>query len=232
MAGDPHPPPTFIAGARALDFLNSIATQLDTRVEWLTSGEDLLHWLGAAGLVPPEVLGSVRSTARPGELDAVASRARALREWFRDFVQRYKGKRLRSEALKELAPLNRILERDQEYGQIVRREREGGAHSALVWRSARRWSSPDSLLLPIARSMAELVSDEDFSCIKACEGPTCTLLFLDRTRRQAKRWCSMAVCGNRAKQAAHRERERRPHTSSSALRPSLVSERRAKRPLK
>jgi predicted RNA-binding Zn ribbon-like protein len=57
--------------------------------------------------------------------------------------------------------------------------------------------------------MADLVSNEDFSCIRACEGPTCTLVFLDRTHGRARRWCSMASCGNRAKQAAHRQRERR-----------------------
>jgi predicted RNA-binding Zn ribbon-like protein len=31
-------------------------------------------------------------------------------------------------------------------------------------------------------------------------------VFVDRTRRRARRWCSMAICGNRAKQAAHRSR--------------------------
>ncbi|MGO9268383.1 MAG: CGNR zinc finger domain-containing protein [Candidatus Binataceae bacterium] len=30
-------------------------------------------------------------------------------------------------------------------------------------------------------------------------------MFLDRTKAHARRWCSMAVCGNRAK-AAHRSR--------------------------
>ncbi len=36
--------------------------------------------------------------------------------------------------------------------------------------------------------------------------PKATLVFADRTRRRARRWCSMAICGNRAKQAAHRKR--------------------------
>jgi predicted RNA-binding Zn ribbon-like protein len=70
----------------------------------------------------------------------------------------------------------------------------------------RRWHSPETLLLPIAEVMAQLVCTEDFSHVKACEGPTCTLLFADRTRGHARRWCSMALCGNRAKQAAHRHR--------------------------
>jgi predicted RNA-binding Zn ribbon-like protein len=206
-----RPAPFFIADATALDFLNSIATPVDTTFEWLESGDDLLEWLETAHLVPPEILSSMRRTALPGELDAVAAQARSLREWFRGFVQQHKSKRLRPEALKELAPLNRILERDQEFGQIVKRERgqEGATESGLIWRPVRRWQSPDSLLQPIARSMAELVSNDDFSYIKACEGATCTLLFIDRTHGRARRWCSMAMCGNRAKQAAHRKRERR-----------------------
>jgi predicted RNA-binding Zn ribbon-like protein len=206
---DPRPAPFFIADAVALDFLNSIATPVDTPVEWLVSGEDLLHWLQAAQLVPPEVLTSMRRTVVPGELDAVAAQARALREWFRSFVHQHKGKRLRADVLKELAPLNAVLERDQEFGQLVRRERSADTEtqSGLVWRPARRWQNPDSLLLPLAKAMAQLVSDNDFSYVKACEGPTCTLVFLDRTHGRARRWCSMAVCGNRAKQAAHRKRQ-------------------------
>jgi predicted RNA-binding Zn ribbon-like protein len=54
--------------------------------------------------------------------------------------------------------------------------------------------------------MAHLVCSEDFSLVKGCEGKVCTLLFLDRTHGRARRWCSMTVCGNRAKQAAHRQR--------------------------
>jgi len=72
----------------------------------------------------------------------------------------------------------------------------------------RRWNSSDALLLPIAEAMARLVCEEDFAHVKACEGPACTLLFADHTRGHARRWCSMALCGNRAKQAAHRLRQK------------------------
>jgi predicted RNA-binding Zn ribbon-like protein len=206
-----RPAAMFVADAPALDFLNSIASSSGTPVEWLDSGENLLDWVQGAQLAPPEVLGQLRRAGVPGELDAVAAQARALREWFRGFVMEHKGRRLRAEALKDLAPLNRILERDLEYGQIVKRERGQDLQtgSALAWKPLRRWQTPDSLLFPIARSMAELVSHDDFTYVRACEGPNCTLLFLDRTHGRVRRWCSMAVCGNRAKQAAHRQRERR-----------------------
>jgi predicted RNA-binding Zn ribbon-like protein len=204
-----RPDAFFIADVLGLDFLNSIATPVDTPVEWLGCGADLLDWLSRAQLVPAQVMTHLRSGALPGDLDAVAARARALREWFRGFVQEHKGKPLRGNVLQQLTPLNQILERDDEYMQIVKRERgDSPGASGLMVKATRRWRSPDTLLIPIATAMASLVSDEDFSYVKACEGPTCTLLFLDRTHGHARRWCSMSACGNRAKQAAHRQRTR------------------------
>ncbi|VIO72809.1 hypothetical protein CI1B_44570 [Bradyrhizobium ivorense] len=213
---DPRPAPILVADSPGLDFLNSLATPVDTEIDWIGSGEDLIAWLLQAGLVTPEAIADMRKAAAPGEFDAVAAQARKLREWFRGFVKAHKGKPLKPKVLQELQPLNRILIRDEGFGQVVSREpgrrKPGGAGeddapvSGLAWRPQRRWRSPDALLFPIAKAMAELVCDEDFRQVKACEGHRCTLMFVDRTRGRARRWCSMAVCGNRAKQAAHRER--------------------------
>jgi predicted RNA-binding Zn ribbon-like protein len=209
-ATDKRPAPYRIADARALDFLNSIATPFDTAVEWIETGQDLLSWLAAAGLIPPSVRAAFQKSAVPGELDAVAAQARALREWFRSFVQTHRGSSLRREVLKELEPLNRVLARDEAFGQIMALDRgHRRAASQFTWRFERRWRSPDTLLLPIASAMADLICEEDFTQVKTCERSPCTLLFIDRTRSRARRWCSMALCGNRAKQAAHRERTRR-----------------------
>src|SRR5262245_8663874 len=103
------PPAMFIADSVGLDFLNSIATPVDEPVEWLGSGEHLLHWLEQAGLVPREVTDAVRRIALPGELDAVAGEARSIREWFRSFVHRHQGRPLEPGALSMLEPLNRLL---------------------------------------------------------------------------------------------------------------------------
>ena len=111
-----RPSPIFIADAKGLDFLNSLATPVDTPVEWLGSGADLLAWLKEAGLVPNEVLKNFNETAGPGELDAVAAQARALREWFRSFVYKHKGKPLKAGALQQLDSLNRVLAREEAFG--------------------------------------------------------------------------------------------------------------------
>ena len=142
----------------------------------------------------------------PGELDKVADQACALREWFRGFVRKHMGRSLAPKALHELGPLNRLLERDEGFGQISRHSDGDGDGDRFELRMMRRWRSPEALLLPIGGAMARFVCEEDFADVKACEGHSCTLVFADRTRRRARRWCSMAICGNRAKQAAHRNR--------------------------
>jgi predicted RNA-binding Zn ribbon-like protein len=202
-------PAIFIADSLGLDFLNSIATPVDTPVDWLDSGDGLLKWLAQAKLVPADVLDELKARAMPGELDSVADQARALREWFRGFVRKHMGRPLTSKALHDLAPINSLLERDEAFRQISRHHHGDG--SRLELRMMRRWRSPESLLLPIGEALATFVCEENFANVKACEGPVCTLLFADRTRRRARRWCSMAVCGNRAKQAAHRGRLKNGH---------------------
>lgn len=193
----------FIADATGLDFLNSIATPVNVTVDWLDDGEGLLDWLAQAGLVPNDVLAAMRGGAMPGELDDLAGRARVLREWFRGFVVAHKGQPLTAASLHQLDSLNALLARDEAFGRLVAHD-----SGAIGFERVRRWTSPESLLLPIGEAMAKLVSEDDFSHVKACEGPACTLLFADHTRGHVRRWCSMAACGNRAKQMAHRQRTR------------------------
>jgi predicted RNA-binding Zn ribbon-like protein len=199
-----RPPAIFIADSLGLDFLNSVATPVDTPIDWLDSGDGLLKWLAQAKLVPVDTLNALKARAMPGELDKIAGQIRALREWFRGFVRKHMGRSLAPKALRELGPLNRVLEREEAFSQVSRPRHAGG--SRLELRVLRRWRSPESLLLPIGEILARFVCDEDFTHVKACEGPSCTLVFADHTRRRARKWCSMAICGNRAKQAAHRTR--------------------------
>ncbi len=218
---DARPPAMFIGGDPSLDFLNSIATPVDTVVEWLTDGDDLINWLQLAQLVPADAVTTARANCLPAELDAVAAQARTLREWFRGFVVAHRGRSLGREVVRELKPLNRILEHDDAYGAIV--AKPAGAtgqrsNSRFELRTLRRWRTPDSLLLPIAQAIANFLTSEDLARVKACEKRPCTLFFLDRTRGQARRWCSMTVCGNRAKQALYRSRIKRHKRSRHVLR--------------
>jgi predicted RNA-binding Zn ribbon-like protein len=206
---DQRSPAIFVGDALGLDFLNSIATPVDTPIDWIDGGDGLLNWLEQAQLAPADAIKHIRAEALPGELDKVADQARSLREWFRGFVRKHKGRPLTAKSLAELEPLNRLLERDDSFKRVVPGPK--GGKEPLQLQTIRRWRTPEALLSPIGEALAQLVCTEDFSDVKACEGPACTLLFADHTRGRTRRWCSMALCGNRAKQAAHRHRLKEQH---------------------
>src|SRR5262245_54224814 len=158
-----RPPAMFVADALGLDFLNSIATPVDTPVDWIEDGDGYLSWLEQARLVPGGVLRDIRRRALPGELDRVAAEARSLREWFRGFVRQRMGRPLEPEALAELKPLNRLLERDETFRRIAPSAGEG---EAFELQTLRRWRHPDALLLPVVEALARFVCSEDFSHVK------------------------------------------------------------------
>ena len=207
-----RPAPFFIGDDLALDFLNSVAAPFGREIDWLAEGGDLIAWLEQARAVPADMAAHFRKAAGSRALEGLAAEARELREWFRDFVRDHAGQPLRERDLRELAPLNTLLARDQSFRQIAiadgGKQNERGRRRGLRWQARRRWDSPKTLLLPIAEAMGDLVCEKDFTMVRKCENPTCTLWFLDVSKAHARRWCSMAVCGNRAKAAAHRARAR------------------------
>ena len=201
-----RPPANFIADSPGLDFLNSIATPVDQPIDWLDSGDGLVAWLAQANLVPTHALNALAERRRPVNWTRSPTKRVSYASGSGASCAKHMGRRLTPEAMRELGPLNALLQRDEMFSRIAVRPDSDG--DRLELQTMRRWRSPESLLLPIGEALARCVCDEDFATIRACEGHRCTLIFADRTRRQGRRWCSMAVCGNRAKQAAHRGRLR------------------------
>ena len=64
-----------------------------------------------------------------------------------------------------------------------------------------------NLLVPIAEDASDLLCDGDLSLVKKCKNTTCILYFYDTTKSHTRSWCRMALCGNRAKAAAHYQRK-------------------------
>ena len=207
MKSDQRSDPFFLADHRALDFLNSVAAPWGEPIEWLGDGGDLIDWLRRASLVEEAVLIRVTKDLPREDLDRAALKARELREWFREFLRQHAGTVLSKAALRALAPLNRLLGTDEAYRQIkLATAVPAGEGAGLHWSTQRRWRSAATLLLPIAEAIGDLVCSPRFTDVKKCE--SCTLWFLDSSQAHSRRWCSMAVCGNRAKAAAMRARRK------------------------
>ncbi len=58
----------------------------------------------------------------------------------------------------------------------------------------------------VALGLFDLMQRSDLDRIRECK--RCTHIFLDHGRGRGRRWCSMARCGNRAKAATFRARQR------------------------
>jgi predicted RNA-binding Zn ribbon-like protein len=58
------------------------------------------------------------------------------------------------------------------------------------------------VLVPVARG----IGDGSWQRVKACRESDCQWASYDRSRNRAGVWCDMAVCGNRTKVRAYRER--------------------------
>jgi predicted RNA-binding Zn ribbon-like protein len=52
------------------------------------------------------------------------------------------------------------------------------------------------------------MADESWERLKACRLDDCQWAFYDHSKNRSRTWCSMKVCGNRAKARAYRERQR------------------------
>ena len=65
---------------------------------------------------------------------------------------------------------------------------------------------PEDLFAPLAHSAATLFAEADRNRIRKCG--QCVLHFYDTSKKGTRRWCSMQLCGNRAKVAAYAARRR------------------------
>ncbi len=66
----------------------------------------------------------------------------------------------------------------------------------------------DHPLGPIVVTAVRLALEGRWDRLKLCDMHTCRYAFYDGSRNRSGRWCSMAVCGNRAKTRAFRDRHR------------------------
>jgi predicted RNA-binding Zn ribbon-like protein len=58
----------------------------------------------------------------------------------------------------------------------------------------------------VAAAIAEAATTGTWARLKCCPGRRCGWAFYDRSASSRSRWCSMQICGARAKMRAYRDR--------------------------
>jgi len=64
------------------------------------------------------------------------------------------------------------------------------------------------LLGEVAAGIARAIADGSWTRLKACEADSCRWVYYDRSPAGRSRWCTMKICGSRAKVRAYRARSR------------------------
>ena len=178
----------FSGGHPALDLTATVKGRLKAApMDRLATATDLGRWLAAAGLAEAK-------TKEAGATEADLVMARALREAIYDLaVAQSSGAPLNANARRRLndcastSTAAAVLEADG---------------------TARLRGDGRALLGHVARRAVALLAGQEGGVIRQCAGDGCAILFVDQSRAGGRRWCSMSACGNRAKAAAFRRRDR------------------------
>ena len=191
----------FLGSHPAMDFLNTRPTPRGTPIELIGDGTSYVAWLEGAQLLHATSARKLKRRFGAAALDSAAADVRELRKWARDWIARWRdapGGDYRA----ELRRLNHLLTRAQCYPEMV--NTKDGFQVVERWRT----DSAEALIAVVAAQIASLVATEQPALVKRCAGPGCTLWFVDRTKAHSRLFCSATACGNRAKVAAFRERQR------------------------
>jgi predicted RNA-binding Zn ribbon-like protein len=183
--------PAPVAGDPALDFCNTRAGwgAAEPR-EYLTSYDHLAAWGRGAGLLGRAVAARLRRQAKsdPAAASRALHRALVLRE----------------------AIYTTCTKPTAASWDVVAAEAHRAATAAVLLRNE-GWVIPESAgldlpVLELGRAAGALLASTDLTTVGRCPGRDCGWLFLDPRGR--RRWCTMAVCGNRAKARRHARKTR------------------------
>ncbi len=187
-------------GRPSLDFVNTRRNRegrRDASAEYLREPADFAVWLHEAGLVPAGSGGGGSPVLGEAVDEETFAGALALREAIDAAVAASVA--VGRVPVKAVRCVNEWIAAEPERTAL---RIEAGVP---VLRAPRAGRTPRGALALIAADAAELLGTGLRERLRVCPGPGCRGRFLDDSPAGRRRWCSMAVCGNRSKAAAYRQ---------------------------
>ena len=193
----------FVGNQPCLDFINTDLVMNGQPTDLLSSFGDLVAWLPQAGLVTAE---EAKRIERGGDRQAseTLKEVKAFRTTMRAMAERLAaGKSVPRAALEAI---NHLLRCRIGYPQLSLR------NDTFERKFQTELEDSNQVLGLLAEAASDLLVACDPALIKKCQNPECVLFFYDTTKNHARHWCSMNLCGNRSKVAAHYHRHRKRRT--------------------
>jgi len=187
-----------LGGRLAVDFANapSYPGTPDRDLSW----EGLVTFLEVSRIVSAVRGAQLLTLPQSDPRAAFAVLSRAVR--LRDALRRSLGAMVRKERVvpEWVHPVNEVLRITEGHDELV--QNNGSWKLEFIAREG----GLDWLLAAIARSAAEILVEGAEARVRICANPGCGLFFCDTSRTHRRRWCSMAICGNRHKVASFARR--------------------------
>jgi predicted RNA-binding Zn ribbon-like protein len=183
-------------GHTVIDFVNTVAWRGDAarRIDYLADYTDVVGWCRHVGVVSAAesetLIGAMRSD--PAGAQRAVVRAKLLRESLHELFT--------GDEPSALAAITTA------YVRALRHRELRAVDDEVAW--ADRELTMRSPVDRLAADAVALLTEMPLSRVKPCADAACGWLFLDRSHRHNRRWCSAADCGNRDRARRHYERVR------------------------
>ena len=174
------------------DFINTLENDANdgTPNEHLLSAEQAVQWFAERGLIHAE---SLEGTDK--DLERIRTVRAALREVADAVVER------RAPKPSSLDRVNRTLRARAATELVAGPDGVGIGHRHVG-------DAIDDALARVTEPLVHELASGNPERLRICANDLCRWVFYDESRAGQRRWCDMASCGNRAKAARHRARQK------------------------
>jgi len=189
----------FIGGVLCLDFVNTINSRRESEYDYLQTYSNLTEWAVKVGILTTPRCNRLLNLAEQDTKTSENTLRNAL--MLRELLYQLFSKLAR-----------RSKPNPEDLGTFIGFYAEAISHSTFIKKGGSfvvAWPTDESLesvLWPILYSAGQLLLAKELIRIKGC--PNCGWLFLDTSKNQSRRWCSMNTCGARDKMRRYLHRTR------------------------
>jgi predicted RNA-binding Zn ribbon-like protein len=187
-----------VGGVLCLDFVNTINSRVNPEHDYLSHYSDLAGWANKVGILSPAQINQLqkRASQNAKEAEEALQKAQTLRELlYRLFSNAARGTDPKKE---DMVSFIKYYGESISQGQFFKTDK----HYVTVWKADQGF---DALLFSIIHSAGEILQSDELAQVKECPG--CGWLFLDTSKNQSRRWCSMNTCGARDKMRRYHKRK-------------------------
>lgn len=186
--------------ADGLDFVNTLSYDKDETHEHLTDAATAVSWLQHHALLHQEMADAILADAKDAEgEERLLTRIRRVRAALRELLDAAVERRPpQNSALKEV---NRALRAPYVIelvpasdGVSLDHRHEGDPISGAMAR--------------LSEAVTRELTGDNTRRLRICANDECRWVFNDHSPAGRRKWCDMSSCGNRAKAARHRERQK------------------------